>query len=213
MIYELRTYTLVPGKLQEYFKYQQEIGREIRGDRYGKLEGCWSTESGTLNRYLLLWSFDDLSERERMWQELSKNEQWKAEYLARIRPLLMAQETKILNPVEGYPFTAPEREGNIYELRTYRVQPGRASEVGGMARDVMGARCKYSSPVALWTTAIGQLNEFVHLWVYDDLNHRLQVRLQANQDPEWRAYLAKSTPLLLEQQSIILAPSPSSPLK
>ncbi len=50
MIYELRTYTLLPGKQGEYLKLNGEIGRKIRGDKYGKLEGYWSTELGTLNQ-------------------------------------------------------------------------------------------------------------------------------------------------------------------
>ena len=48
MIYELRTYTLTPGKLPEYLKLNAEVGRPTRGDRYGKLEGSWTTEFGLL---------------------------------------------------------------------------------------------------------------------------------------------------------------------
>ena len=65
MIYELRTYTLMPGKQAEYLKLNGEIGRKIRGDKYGKLEGYWSTEFGTLNQLVHLWSYADLNERER----------------------------------------------------------------------------------------------------------------------------------------------------
>jgi NIPSNAP len=54
MIHELRTYTLMPGKQGEYLKLNGEIGRKIRGDKYGKLEGYWSTESGTLNQLVHL---------------------------------------------------------------------------------------------------------------------------------------------------------------
>jgi len=39
MIYELRTYTLMPGKQGEYLKLNSESGRPIRGDKYGKHEG------------------------------------------------------------------------------------------------------------------------------------------------------------------------------
>ena len=35
MIYELRTYTLQPGKQGEYLKYNSDIGRPIRGDKFG----------------------------------------------------------------------------------------------------------------------------------------------------------------------------------
>lgn len=49
MIHELRIYTLYPGKQAEYLRLQKEVSRPIRGDKYGKLEGCWTTEIGPLN--------------------------------------------------------------------------------------------------------------------------------------------------------------------
>ena len=60
MIYELRTYTLQPGTQAQYLKNSAEVGRKIRGDKYGKFEGGWSTEFGTLNQYVHLWSFENL---------------------------------------------------------------------------------------------------------------------------------------------------------
>jgi len=39
MIYELRTYTLIPGKQGEYLKLNAEVGRPTRGQKYGTLEG------------------------------------------------------------------------------------------------------------------------------------------------------------------------------
>ena len=66
MIYELRTYTLVPGKQGEYLKLSADVGRKTRGDKYGKLEGHWSTEFGTLNQVVHLWAYPDLNERERL---------------------------------------------------------------------------------------------------------------------------------------------------
>ena len=55
MIYELRTYTLQPGTQAQYIKQSGEVGRKIRGDNYGKFEGGWTTEFGTLNQYVHLW--------------------------------------------------------------------------------------------------------------------------------------------------------------
>lgn len=45
MIHELRRYTLRPGTQAEYLKHSTEVGRKIRGDRYGKLEGYWTAEA------------------------------------------------------------------------------------------------------------------------------------------------------------------------
>jgi len=42
MIYELRTYTLLPGKLGDYLKLAADAEREVFGadnDKFGKLEG------------------------------------------------------------------------------------------------------------------------------------------------------------------------------
>ena len=66
MIYELRTYTLVPGMQAQYLKLNAEVGRKIRGDTYGVLQGAWTTEFATLNQYVHLWGYADLGERDRL---------------------------------------------------------------------------------------------------------------------------------------------------
>lgn len=211
MIYELRTYTLVPGKQAEYLKASAEVGRRIRGDKYGKLEGFWTTEFGTLNQAVHLWSFADLNERDRLRAELGKNEDWIRGYLPSIRPLLLAQENKILSA--QLPLKPPAGDGHVYELRTYRTPVGKAPEWLALFKGIMPVREKYSPNVGLWQTEMGQLNEVVHLWVYPDLNGRAAVRAKALQDPEWQAFLAKATPLLVEMRSVVLNPAPHSPMK
>ena len=56
MIYELRTYTLKQGTLPDVVKAAGTVGRDIRKDDYGKLEGYWQTEIGPLNQVMHLWS-------------------------------------------------------------------------------------------------------------------------------------------------------------
>jgi len=211
MIYELRTYTLQPGKQGEYLKLNSEVGRPIRGDKYGKLEGSWTTEFGTLNQYVHLWAYADLVDRERLRGELAKNEAWTRDYVGRIRPLLLAQENKILSA--QLPLKPPADAGHIYELRTYRTQVGRAGEWLGHFKGIMPAREKYSKNVGVFQTEVAQLNEVVHLWAYRDLNDRAAVRGKVLQDPEWQAFLGKATPLLVEMRSVALIPAPSSPMK
>ena len=211
MIYELRTYTLLPGKQGEYLKLNAEVGRKIRGDTYGKFEGGWTTEFGTLNQYVHLWSYPDLVERDRLRGELAKNEAWTKEYIPQIRPLMLAQENKILTAVT--PFKPPADSGNIYELRTYRAVPGKLAEWFTLTREILPAREKYSRNVGYWETQVSQLNEAVHLWVYRDLNDRAAARGKALQDPEWQAFLAKSLPLLQQQDALVFIPTAVSPMK
>ena len=211
MMYELRTYTLVPGKQAEYLKLNQEVGRPVRGDKYGKLEGSWTTEFGTLNQFVHLWSYGSFEERERLRGELSKVTDWTQGYVPKIRPLILAQENKILSAV--LPLKPPADAGHVYELRWYRAHVGKAGEWLGHFKAIMPVREKYSKNVGLWQTEVAQLNEAVHLWAYRDLNHRAEVRANVAKDPEWQAFLLKSAPLLAEMRSIVLNPAPASPMK
>lgn len=213
MIHELRTYTLQPGAQAEYLRLNREVGRQVRGDRFGRFEGGWTTELGMLNQYVHLWSYADLEERARLRAALARETAWTAGYIPQIRPLVVAQETKILLPVDGIPFTPPAGGGHLYELRWYRAHMARLDEWLALFSGVLPARRKYSLPVGVWRTEIGQLNEVVHLWAYDDLNHRARVRRQALEDPAWQAYLAASAPLLQTMQATILVPTQTSPLQ
>ncbi len=211
MIHELRTYTLVPGTQAQYLKLNAEISRPTRGDKYGKLEGSWTTEFGTLNQFVHLWSYPSFEERERLRAELQKNTDWTQGYIPKIHPMLLAQENKILSAV--LPLKPPAEAGHVYELRTYRTHVGKAGEWLGHYKAIMPVREKYSKNVGLWQTEVAQLNEVIHLWAYRDLNDRAAVRAKAFQDPEWQAFIGKATPLLAEMRSIVLNPAPASPMK
>lgn len=211
MIYELRTYTLAPGRQAEYLKLNAEVGRAVRGDNYGKLEGSWTTEFGTLNQFWHLWNYPSLDERDRLRGELQKKDDWTKGYVPKIRPLILAQENKFLSP--QLPLKPPTDAGHVYELRWYRAHTGKAGEWLGLFKAIMPTREKYSKNVGLWQTEAGQLNEVVHLWAYRDLNHRAQVRGDVMKDPAWQEFLGKSAPLLAEMKSIVLNPAPASPMK
>lgn len=211
MIHELRTYTLVPGKMPEYLRLSGEIGRKARGNDYGRLEGYWFTEFGTLNQVVHLWGYPDLVERDRLRGLLAKNDGWTKGYLPRIRPLQVAQENKVLSPI--LPLRPPADAGWVYELRTYRLQPGAVGEWTAHVREIMPTREKYSKNIGYWQTEMGQLNEVVHLWAYRDLNERATVRAAVMQDPAWQAYLGKTAPMTVEQRSVILNPAPFSPMR
>jgi hypothetical protein len=211
MIQELRIYTAQPGRVGEMAKNSGTIARAIRGDDYGKLEGYWIAEIGQLNQVLHLWSYADLNERARLRAELSKNERWTKEYLPQIRPLLVRQDIRLMNPVIAP--RKPEKEGNVYELRVYRTRPGAAREWCNHILEAMPVREKYSKPVGLWITEAGQPNEVVHIWSYPDLNARAAARAAATADPGWQAFLKKAGSLLEDMSSTIMLPAAHSPRK
>ena len=213
MIYELRIYTLQPGTLPEYVRLQAEVGRPIRGDRFGTFVGAWTSEFGTLNQYYHLWSYPDPVERERLRAGLQQDERWAKEFLAQSRHMLVEQENMVLYPADGVPFTPPGDGKHVYELRSYRAHPGKIGEWVNLFKGILPTRREYSSPVGLWTTDVGPLNRAVHLWAYDDLNHRAKVRSDVLPHPRWQEFVPKSSALLQQMNSVILIPCPHSPLQ
>jgi hypothetical protein len=211
MLYELRTYTTPAGKAPLLAKYSAEIGRPIRGDDYGKLEGYWITEIGPLNKVMHLWSYADYADRDQRRAALAKNDRWRNEYIATAGPLIQRQDIRLLNAVK--PVTPPDTEGNVYEFRYYRVKVGKIAEWIGHIMEAMPARETHSKNVALFQTVAGQPNEVCHIWAYESLNHRAAARAAAMGDPAWQTFLEKASPLLDEMDSLIMLPSVSSPLK
>ena len=116
-------------------------------------------------------------------------------------------------PVNGVPFTPPSGGRHVYELRTYTAHYQQLPDWLGEFTGILPTRQQYSKIVGLWTTDVGPLNQAIHMWAYDDLNQRAEVRATVLKDPRWQEFLPRSTPLLAEMQSVILIPVPSSPLQ
>lgn len=211
MIHELRTYTVHPGKLAEYVELAGSIGRPIRGDRFGKLVGYWTTELGPLNQVVHMWEYADLAARAQARAGLAKDERWTKEYVPKGQPLLQAQENMVLTPVDWYPLRPTSGMG-VYELRIYRLYPGKVPEWLRHFREGMPVREKYSAPVGIWSTEIGPLNTVVHLWAYRDANHRAEVRKAVAADLAWKETRGKITPLMQVMESKLLIPTGFSPL-
>lgn len=102
MIFEQRTYTLHPGKLEEYWKAYREGGVDLMAPMMPHLVGYFVSEVGPLNQVVILFRFNDFSERMAKLAEMNAIEGWQA-HLATVRKLISHQENKLLMaaPVEG----------------------------------------------------------------------------------------------------------------
>ncbi len=211
MIYEMRTYTFHPGKLPAYLDLARNVGRPVRGQNYGTNHGYWTSEFGSLNQIWHLWSYPGLDERKRVQGELAKNERWTKEYVANVRPLIARQDIRFLNPVYGV--NAPVKSGGFYELRMYRMNPGRTAGWASAFRDIMPVREKYSRNIGIWTGESPQPNEAWHMWNYQDTNERTAARTALFKDPQWLAFLEKNTGAVVEMNNVMLIPTDYSDLK
>jgi len=97
-LYELRTYTLRVGTMAEAVKLYQEIGFPAlqKGSHDKKLLGYFQADTGTINQIVHLWKFDDDADRRAHWVAVYANNDFVEGFASKFRPLLMAQEVKLL---------------------------------------------------------------------------------------------------------------------
>jgi hypothetical protein len=213
VIYELRIYTTKPGVMPKYLQIVGDVGMKIRGNEYGKLVGAWSSDIGALNEYYHLWAYPDPNERTRLRGELQKVPAWSAEYLAQTKGMVVAQRNTILTLDEDIGLRSVEGSGHIYEFRTYRALPGQIGGWSSTFKRALEQREKHSKLVALWMAEVGGLNAGSHLWVYDSLQHRTEVREAMAKDTTLRELRGNGVESLISQESTILVPTSFSPLR
>ena len=103
MIVEQRTYVALPGRMMEYVGMYQAEGLAIQRPILGNLVGYFTTEVGTLNQIVHMWAYEDMADRAARRATLLSDPRWKA-YSAKVTPLLLSQENKILVPASFSPW-------------------------------------------------------------------------------------------------------------
>lgn len=105
----------------------------------------------------------------------------------------------------------------LIDHRTYTVRPGtlplqlKLYEEHGMAAQ----KRHLGEPLAYLITESGELNTFVHIWVYQDAADRTARRAAMAADPEWQAYLKKNAEAgyLIKQENKLMTPAPFAPIR
>ena len=59
-------------------------------------------------------------------------------------------------------------------------------------------------PVGLYTTDVGPLNQFIHLYAYDSISDFDVRRAARDADPEWPAYLAATVDMIESQENRLI---------
>jgi NIPSNAP len=73
----------------------------------------------------------------------------------------------------------------IYEFRTYTLKPGAIPEFETRFGAALPSRQKYSPLAAFWHTEMGPLNQVIHVWPYENLQQRTEIRAKAAQASDW----------------------------
>ena len=204
-LYELITFTVRVRTVATAIDCLEQ--RLAVDDAAVKLIGCWASEIGPLNQIAVLRGFADEAARqaERERYLLCGDAFGIEAYLTDMR-------------VENYtlfPFIQPlpaGPHGPFYELRVYDLVPsGLAPTLKGWEKAIGPRTGAHYSPVyAAFYATDGQLPRYLHIWPYDSLEQRLDVRTRAVRDGVWPP--ENSAPQLRDMHSTVYLPAAFSPL-
>ncbi|MFL2644079.1 MAG: NIPSNAP family protein [Dehalococcoidia bacterium] len=203
MLYEVRSYILKAGATPHF---EEEFEKALpEREKFSKLGAFWHTEIGPLNQVIHVWPYKDIEERSRIRAEAVAAGVWPP----KVEPgTIINMQSEIFIPA---PFMRPlggdQALGNVYEMRTYTYQPGAMPEVVKRWGERIEEREKASPLVAGMYSDIGGLNKWVHIWAYDDLNHRAEVR--SNRGENWPP---PTREFIVSQENKIMLPSSFSPM-
>ena len=94
-LYELRTYSVVVGKMQEVLSLYETEGWPALQPHKDKLVAYFTGDVGGMNQLIHIWKFDDDADRRAHWAGVYANEAFMA-FAAKLRPNLLSQENKLM---------------------------------------------------------------------------------------------------------------------
>lgn len=204
MIYEFRTYTLHPRSLPEFLKrWTDALPKRLE---YSPLSAFWYTEIGPLNQVIHVWGYKDTNERAKIRADVVKAGIWPpktSEFIAEMR-------SDILEPLPFSPKLEPSNHGPYFEMRSYTMQAGTMGQMAAGWEKHLPGRTKLSPLIGVYTSDIGGLNQWVHIWAYKSLDERVAVRKDAMAKGIWPP--PSPTPMVRQETKILLA-APFSPVK
>jgi hypothetical protein len=203
MIVEMRTYRVKPGSIPEV---EKRFGEAIaERSKVSPLGAFFHTEVGPLNRIIHCWPYENLGERAKMRADAAKLPNWPP----KIGEFIEEMESKIINLAPFSPKLGDRRLGDIYEIRTYTMQPGGVGIVTEAWAEKIEGRQKFSPMAFCGATEIGGLNQWIHVWAYKDVAERFSVRDAARAAGAWPP---NTRGQFVRQENMFVVPAAFSPL-
>ncbi len=104
----------------------------------------------------------------------------------------------------------------IFDLRIYTLHPHKAAEwLKVYEQYAYPIQVKHlGKPVLFSVTEVGPLNQAIHVWKYESQAEREAKRAAMAKDPDWQAYIKRSTELaaFISQENRLLKSTSFSPL-
>jgi hypothetical protein len=95
----------------------------------------------------------------------------------------------------------------VYDFRQYTLKPGATPEYMAAVRELaLPIRQKYGIKLAGWYYSdVGELNQVVHIWAYQDHDHLKEAKAKVAADPDWtQKYVPRVHGLIVAQKTYLM---------
>ncbi|HTC11054.1 MAG TPA: NIPSNAP family protein [Acetobacteraceae bacterium] len=104
----------------------------------------------------------------------------------------------------------------LIDHRTYTVRPGTLPLQMKLYEEygLKAQKRHLGEPLAWLVTESGEINTYVHIWVYKDAADRMTRRAAMQADPDWQVFMKKSgeAGYLIKQVNKLMTPAPFAPV-
>ncbi len=216
MLYEMRVYDAMPGKLPALNDRFADHTIGFFKDHGIGILGFWTAEIGTSNQLTYILNFDNMGDREKKfaafgadkrWQEVRAETESEGPFVSSITNTFMR-----LTPYS----MEPDVSSNVQELRVYHAMPGKLPALHDRFADhTINLFKKHGMKnVGYWTEDVGTSNKLVYMLGYSGLGDREKGWAAFGADPDWlkaRAASEVDGPLVRRSISTILRRTAYSP--
>jgi hypothetical protein len=140
--------------------------------------------------------------------------------LARRRPAAAFAAAARSHCAAGHVTLSSTKRGKhpmLLDHRTYTVRAGALRKQMALyeKHGLASQKRHFGEPLAWLVSETGDVNTYVHIWVYEDAADRARKREALFKDPEWLKYIEMNAEAgyLVKQESKLMSPAPFAPIK
>tara|TARA_B100000686_G_C16803998_1_gene988421 strand:- start:1538 stop:1864 length:327 start_codon:yes stop_codon:yes gene_type:complete len=94
--FELRTYKIFPGKMEEWLKYMEKTIIPFQVSKGMVIHGSFTVDSD-VNTYVWIRRFKDSSHKEKLYKEVYKSDKWLNEISPNVKKLVEIEKIVVHN--------------------------------------------------------------------------------------------------------------------
>lgn len=212
-IYEMHHHDAKPEFADEYIAKYQKYSNELVDKTKGKAElvASFRVEVGSHHdEFIHIWRYHDGYKQVSDTHKQIRTDDQLVKLNKDLAKDLTKRESQFMMSFSFWDHPKPQIHNAFYEMRSYVLKPGTMIDwANGWSKGIKHR----DNAVAGFFSQIGQLYNVHHIWRYEDLQTRKDVRENAWRRPGWDECVAITVPNIVYLHSRWMSPNSFSPIR